>query len=83
MLLCSCVLVGSLLFCCVLIGCSLYSCILIGCYYVQGVWLALLTTSGSLARVVGPLFVTDLYENYGTYVTFGLVTGCHANNFTM
>ena len=26
----------------------------------QGVWLALLITSGSLARVVGPLFVTDL-----------------------
>jgi hypothetical protein len=42
---------------------------------VQGVWLALLTTSGSLARVVGPLFVTDLYQEYGTYVTFGVVTG--------
>jgi hypothetical protein len=39
------------------------------------VWLALLTTSGSLARVVGPLFVTDLYQEYGTYVTFGVVTG--------
>jgi hypothetical protein len=41
------------------------------------VWLALLTTSGSLARVVGPLFVTDLYQEYGTYVTFGVVTGTY------
>jgi hypothetical protein len=48
---------------------------------VQGVWLALLTTSGSLARVVGPLFVTELYESYGTYVTFGLVTGRQCSTY--
>ena len=28
-----------------------------------------------LARVVGPMFVGSIYENYGTYLTFGLVTG--------
>jgi len=41
----------------------------------QGFWLSLLTGSGSLARVVGPIFVTLIYENYGTYLTFSLVTG--------
>ena len=31
-------------------------------------------TSGSVARVVGPLLVTELYEQWGTYVMFGTVT---------
>ena len=44
-------------------------------FFVQGFWMGLLTTSGSLARVVGPIFVTVIYEQYGTYLTFSLVTG--------
>ena len=31
-------------------------------------------TSGSVARVVGPLLVTEIYEQWGTYVMFGTVT---------
>ena len=61
--------------------------------FVQGLWLGLLTTFGSLgnicknsnwsvflkffilARVIGPLFVSSLYAEYGTYLIFGLITG--------
>ena len=35
--------------------------------------MGLLTTSGSLARVVGPIFVSFIYEKYGTWLLFGLV----------
>merc|ERR1719341_371654 len=58
---------------CITLNASLYSKVLGN--IPQGFWLGLLTTSGSLARVVGPLFVTEIYEQYGTYLTFGLVTG--------
>ena len=34
-----------------------------------------LTASGSLARVLGPIFVSYIYQYYGTYWTFGLETG--------
>ena len=36
--------------------------------------MGLLTTSGSLARVIGPIFVSVIYEYYGTLVLFGIVT---------
>merc|ERR1719348_594051 len=39
-----------------------------------GFWLGLFATSGSVARVVGPLLVTEIYEQWGTYVMFGTVT---------
>lgn len=34
-----------------------------------------LTAGGSLARVLGPIFVTFVYQNLGTYATMGIVTG--------
>ena len=40
----------------------------------QGFWLGLFVTSGSIARVVGPLVVTAIYQDLGTYVMFGAVT---------
>ena len=33
-----------------------------------------LTAAGSLSRVLGPIFVTFVYQELGTYFTFGLVT---------
>ena len=38
----------------------------------QGTWMGLLSASGSLARVSGPLFVGWIYREYGTYWTMGL-----------
>ena len=35
--------------------------------------MGLLTTSGSLARVVGPVFVSYIYQELGTWVLFGIV----------
>ncbi|RZC37107.1 major facilitator superfamily domain-containing protein 8, partial [Asbolus verrucosus] len=40
----------------------------------QGVWMGLMTGSGCLSRVMGPVFVTHIYEEYGTIWTFGLTT---------
>ncbi|CAH1969756.1 unnamed protein product [Acanthoscelides obtectus] len=40
----------------------------------QGVWMGLITGSGCLSRVMGPIFVTYIYEEYGTYWTFGATT---------
>jgi len=39
-----------------------------------GFWLGLFATSGSVARVVGPMVLTKIYEQYGTYIMFGTVT---------
>ncbi|CAG7733831.1 unnamed protein product [Allacma fusca] len=41
----------------------------------QGVWMGFLTGISSLARVVGPFFVTFIYTKYGTIATSGAVTG--------
>ena len=30
-------------------------------------WLGLFATSGSVARVLGPLLVTEIYQQFGTY----------------
>lgn len=37
----------------------------------QGFWMGLLTSTGSLSRMSGPIFVTWVYANYGTRWTFG------------
>ena len=41
----------------------------------QGLYMGVLTGSGSLARVIGPIFFTRLYQEQGTYVTFSVVVG--------
>ncbi|XP_036140789.1 major facilitator superfamily domain-containing protein 8 isoform X2 [Monomorium pharaonis] len=38
----------------------------------QGVWMGLLTGAGCASRVLGPIFVTFIYTNLGTYHTFGI-----------
>lgn len=38
----------------------------------QGVWMGLMTGSGCLSRVLGPVFITYIYAEYGTILTFGL-----------
>ena len=40
----------------------------------QGFWLGVFVTTGSLARVIGPIVVTEIYELWGTYVLFITVT---------
>jgi len=41
----------------------------------QGLWMGLLTAVGSLARIVSPIFVSEIYKEFGTYMTFGLCSG--------
>ena len=41
----------------------------------QGLYMGVLTGSGSLARVIGPIFFTRLYQEQGTYVTMSVVAG--------
>ena len=36
----------------------------------QGLWMGWLTASGSFARTVGPIYVTQIYDQYGPQVTF-------------
>lgn len=36
--------------------------------------MGLITGSGCLSRVMGPVFVTYIYEEFGTIWTFGLTT---------
>ena len=33
----------------------------------QGVWMGILTAAGSLARICGPVFVSEIYKEFGTY----------------
>ena len=40
----------------------------------QGLWLGVFVFMGSLARVIGPLAVAEIYELWGTYVLFITVT---------
>ncbi len=39
----------------------------------QGVWMGILTSAGSSARVLGPIMVSYIYDEYGVYLTFGLI----------
>ncbi|KAB7501031.1 Major facilitator superfamily domain-containing protein 8 [Armadillidium nasatum] len=41
----------------------------------QGTWMGVLTSSGSLARVLGPVFVSYLYSSQGTIPTFSAILG--------
>lgn len=36
----------------------------------QGLWMGYLTATGSLARTLGPIFVSQIYDAYGPRVTF-------------
>lgn len=40
----------------------------------QGVWMGLITGSGCLSRVFGPVFVGSIYTRLGTYWTFGITS---------
>ncbi|XP_055705303.1 major facilitator superfamily domain-containing protein 8 isoform X2 [Phlebotomus papatasi] len=40
----------------------------------QGTWMGLMTGSGCLSRVLGPVFVGYIYTRLGTYWTFGVTT---------
>jgi len=59
-------------FCVTLTG-SMYSKLLITSNN-PGLWLGVFVTTGSLARVIGPIVVTEIYELWGTYVLFITVT---------
>ncbi len=39
----------------------------------QGLWMGLLTASGSFARVMGPIMVSYVYDAEGVYLTFGII----------
>ncbi|XP_066288154.1 major facilitator superfamily domain-containing protein 8-like isoform X1 [Branchiostoma lanceolatum] len=41
----------------------------------QGTWMGWLTASGSLARTLGPVFVSQIYTNYGPQIAFGAAGG--------
>merc|ERR1719445_2457343 len=41
----------------------------------QGTWMGLLTSSGSLARILGPILGSYVYEDLGTFWLFGLCAG--------
>ena len=41
----------------------------------QGMMMGVLTAAGSLARVVGPLFVTFMYDKLGPQLTFATIDG--------
>eukprot|EP00731_Ephydatia_muelleri_P031426 Em0022g940a len=47
-------------------------------HFPQGTMTGLLNASGSLARTVGPIFVTFLYDQLGPLITFPIVTGLMA-----
>lgn len=40
----------------------------------QGLWMGWMTGSGCLSRVLGPVFVTYIYTEFGTIWTFGMTT---------
>ena len=41
----------------------------------QGTWMGILTATGSLARICGPVFVSEIYKEFGTYWTYGTTAG--------
>lgn len=40
------------------------------CLSSQGIWMGWLTAAGSLARTLGPVFVSQVYDFFGPRVTF-------------
>jgi len=59
-------------FCVALTG-SMYSKLLVNSNN-PGFWLGIFVTTGSLARVIGPIVVSEIYYLWGTYVLFITVT---------
>ncbi|CAL8071554.1 unnamed protein product [Orchesella dallaii] len=49
----------------------------------QGLWMGALTSISSLSRVIGPIFVTFIYTNYGTIVTSATATGLMIFTFVL
>ncbi len=41
----------------------------------QGVMMGILSAFGSFSRVLGPVFVSYIYTNFGTYPTIGFMAG--------
>jgi hypothetical protein len=41
----------------------------------QGLWMGFLSAFGSLSRVLGPIFVSYIYTNFGTYPVMGFMVG--------
>ena len=37
----------------------------------QGVWMGIYQAGGSLARILGPIYLSYVYTAYGTWATFG------------
>ena len=37
----------------------------------KGFWFGILATSSSLAKIIGPIGVSYVYETFGTYAIFG------------
>ena len=46
--------------------------------YKPGVYMGLLTMSGSFARVLGPIFLVSIYSTFGTVAAFYLIAGIQA-----
>ena len=40
---------------------------------IKGFWLGMLGMCGSLSRVVGPIVVSYIYEELGTYWSYGII----------
>ena len=40
----------------------------------KGVWMGILSAFGSFSRVLGPIVVSYVYTNYGTYLVIGLMS---------
>ena len=43
--------------------------------FFQGFWSGVITTSGSLSRVVGPIAMSSIYQLFGLYASTGFVAG--------
>lgn len=43
--------------------------------YAQGTWTGIYQAGGSLARILGPIYLTNMYTLYGTGATFGSSIG--------
>ena len=42
-------------------------------YLYQGIWMGVYHSAGSLARFVGPVYISNVYATYGTWATFGSI----------
>ena len=51
--------------------------------HTQGMMMGWLTASGSLARTLGPIFVSSLYHHVGPLITFSTVDGIIAASIVL